>query len=224
MRKFLILTGPAVLAVIAWSIIAEHRRPVSAAPLPAPTVAVTAGTSTLSIANSTKAMAMVYIAFGADSIITSWPACPTTSRLNCQMPLSAGVTAPMPLNGKYLNATISFNAPVTCNTTKAELNLNNPKWYDIADVSLVDGYSNNIEIDVGSTRLGPPNGKEDNEKVLGLFPLGCDICTARQNPPCGMSPGRSGCKAGTQYKPNVICQWQGSVKGGGTAVKVLLDK
>ena len=134
----------------------------------------------------------------------------------------------MLLGGKYLNATIGFGGTVMCGTTKAELNLNNPKWYDVADVSLVDGFSTKIEISVkgrdGLKKLGPPLGKEGNEKVFGLFPLGCDICTARQSPPCGMKPGKDGCKSGTQYKPDVPCQYQGPVMGGGSAYKVILAK
>ena len=104
--------------------------------------------------------------------------------------------------------------------------MNNPNWFNIADVSLVDGFSNLVAIDVkdsgGDRTLGPPFGPKGNEKVYGLFPLGCDICTARQNPPCGIKPGGDGCKAGTQYNPNPPCQWQGSVKGGGGAVTVRL--
>lgn len=182
-----------------------------------------AGSSTLSITNSTRANTIVYFAFGADSAIVSWKFCPITARLNCQFPLKAGATQTLPLDGKYLNATISFGAPVTCNTTKAELNLNNPAWYDIADVSLVDGYSNKVEIDIGSVKLGPPLGATGNEKVYGLFPNGCDICVARQNPPCGMAPGKDGCKKGPdQYHPDVPCQWQGHVMGGGSTVKIYL--
>ena len=182
-----------------------------------------AGTSTLSITNGSKSPTVVFIAFGADSVITNWSFCPTTTRLNCQFPLAAGATQAMPLLGQYLNATISFGAPVTCNTTKAEVNLNNPNWYDIADVSLVDGYSNKIEIDIGATKLGPPRGPMGNERVFGLYPMGCDICVARQRPPCGMTPGKTGCKAGPdQYHPKVPCQWQGSVMGGGSAVQMFL--
>jgi hypothetical protein len=180
-----------------------------------------AGTSTLSITNLTKADTVVYFAFGADSVIVNWSFCPTTSRLNCQFTLKKGATKALPLNGQYLNATISFGAPVTCNTTKAELNINNPNWYDVADVSLVDGYNGKIAINAGGTKLGPPLGPTGNERVLGLFPMGCDICVARQNPPCGMTPGKDGCKTGPdQYHPDVICQWQGTVKGGGTPVKI----
>jgi hypothetical protein len=106
------------------------------------------------------------------------------------------------------------------------LNVNNPKWYDTLDVSLVDGYSNQIEIDAatskGTVKLGPPKGATGNEKVLGVFPNGCDICVARQNPPCGMKPGKDGCKKGPdQYHPDVLCQWQGLKMGGGETIQVL---
>jgi len=136
--------------------------------------------STLEISNDSKADTVVFFAFGADSVITNWSFCPTTTKLNCQFPLAKGVKQELPLGGKYLNATLSFDAPVSCNSTKGELNLNNPKWYDIVDISLVDGYSNKFSILVGNTKLGPPRGKAGNEKVLGLYPLGCDICVARQ--------------------------------------------
>jgi len=182
------------------------------------------GTSTVVVSNDSAADTVVFFSFGADSAITSWSFCPTTTRLNCQFPLKAHAKQPLPLAGAYLNATISFGAAVACNTTKGELNLNNPKWYDTGDVSMVDGYNGKIEITMtGATtvKLGPPLGKTGNEKVFGLFPLGCDICVARQKPPCGMKPGKSGCKAGPdQYHPVVPCQYQGTTKGGGSAVKV----
>jgi hypothetical protein len=181
------------------------------------------GGSSLHVINSSAADTIVYVAFGADSAITQWPVCPATTRLNCKFSLKAHATQDLPLGGSYLNATLSFGAPVTCSTTKAELNLNNPQWYDIADVSLVDGYSNRIEIDAGGVKLGPPVGATGNEKVYGVFPNGCDICVARQSPPCGMKPGKDGCKKGPdQYHPDVPCQFQGKVLGGGTAMRVVL--
>lgn len=188
------------------------------------------GKSTLMIENASAAETTVYIAFGADSVVlpAAWPICVASAKLNCSFTLFSKASQNMPLKGKYLNATISFGAPVTCNTTKAEVNLNNPKWYDTSDVSLVDGFSNEIEIEIkgsdDSKKLGPPVGKTGNEKVFGLFPLGCDICTARQSPPCGMKPGKNGCKSGTQYKPDVPCQYQGPTMGGGSAYKVVLLK
>jgi hypothetical protein len=54
--------------------------------------------------------------------------------------------------------------------------------------------------------------------------LGCDICTARDNPPCGIAKGKEGCKAGTQYKPDVPCQNQGKKMGGGSVVVVALEQ
>jgi hypothetical protein len=186
--------------------------------------------SSLAVANQTDLPTTVYVAFGADSVVLpgAWGFC-AGSGLNCNFSLGARNTQVMPLGGQYLNATFSFGTAVTCGTTKAEVNTNNPLWYSILDVSLVDGYSNNVSItiagtgDAGTTTLGPPVGKTGNEKVVGLYPYGCDICIARQKPPCGISKGRGGCKSGkSQYAPDVICQWQGTVMGGGESVVVSL--
>ena len=173
------------------------------------------------VSNQAAAAATVNVSFGADSAVkaSDWSSFCAGSGLVCSFPLAASATQPLPTSGKYLNATLAFNGS-GCGATKAEINVNNPKWYDTLDVSLVDGYSNNVTIiatpTIGSpTQLGPPLGKDGNEMVFGLFPYGCDICTARQAPPCGIAPGGTGCKAGTQYKPDVPCQWQGPNKGGG---------
>lgn len=178
---------------------------------------------------TSAAQTSVYISFGADSAVKAddWKSfCTVTAPLTCNFTMTGSQALPN-ATGKYLNMTLAFGGAVGCNATKAEINVNNPSWYDTLDVSLVDGYSNNIEIDYtppgGSlVKLGPPVGKDGNEKVLGVFPYGCDICTARQNPPCGIAPGGSGCKSGTQYKPDVPCQYQGAVKGGGGTVNVTL--
>jgi hypothetical protein len=207
------------------------------APKPAPVAqvpdaAVQTTGSLLTVANQTDLPTTVYIAFGSDSIVlpSMWSFC-AGSGLNCNFPLGARNTQVMPLGGQYLNATFSFGTTVTCGTTKAEVNTNNPLWYSILDISMVDGYSNNIQIDIGAVgdagalTLGPPLGKTGNEKVVGLFPYGCDICIERQKPPCGIAKGRDGCKSGkSQYAPDVICQWQGSVMGGGEPVVVSLVK
>lgn len=174
---------------------------------------------------------IVYFNFGADSKVlpTDWSFCTATGKLNCNFTLTG--TRELPTGGKYLNVTLAFGNPVTCNMTKAELNLNNPSWFDIYDVSLVDGYSNKIQIDYRATgaaevsrKIGPPNGKTGNEKVFGVYPYGCDICVERKNPQCGISKGTEGCKKGTQYNPDVPCQFQGPVKGGGGSVDVILLK
>ena len=171
----------------------------------------------VSIQNTRTTATTVYVSFGADSKITAadWLFCEGTG-LTCSFPLAAKTTDQLPNpTGAYLNATFSFDAPVGCGVTKAEVNVNNPSWYDILDVSLVDGYSNSIEITSGSTTLGPVTGETGNEKVYGVYPYGCDICVERQNPPCGIAKGKQGCQTGTQYDPDVPCQWQGTTKGGG---------
>jgi len=183
--------------------------------------------TTVEVVNSSGADATVYLSFGADSVVlpADWPFCKATAKLNCSFPLKAGAAQPLPLSGKRFNATMAFDAPVSCGSTKAEVNVNNPAWFDVVDVSLVDGYSNKVWIEATdggkAAKLGPPNGVEGNEKVFGVYPLGCDICTARQNPPCDQKPGKDGCKAGSQYDPEVPCQWQGVSKGGGSSLKVV---
>jgi hypothetical protein len=178
-----------------------------------------------SIVNKSPGPVLVYVAFGADSGITSWDFCHVSGRLQCKFPLAPGEQQVLPTSGKYLNATISFGGPVTCGKTKVELNLNNPKWFDIIDISLVDGFDRKVSItakDSSGTHELAVKGPAGNEKAFGVYPLGCDICTARQNPPCGMSPGSDGCKLGTQYKPDVPCQYQGSKMGGGTTATITL--
>ena len=188
------------------------------------------GTKTeLSIHNAQTVDATAYIAFGADSKITSdaWAFC-EGSGLNCSFNVPAGGTVPLPNpDGKYINLTVAFNDPVGCGVTKAEVDANNPDWYDTMDVSLVDGYSNNVEIVYTApgevpVSYGPPKGAEGNQDLVGVFPYGCDICVARQNPPCGIDKGTEGCKAGTQYDPHPPCQAQGKTKGGGGTIEIVL--
>jgi hypothetical protein len=186
------------------------------------------GTATLELSNETTAATTVFVAFGADSAVlpAAWPTC-VGSGLVCKLPLAAGAKLPLPLAGKYCNATLSFGNPVGCGSSKAEVNLNNPTWYDTADVSLVDGWNANLAIQFGQELLGPTQGAAGNEKAVGVFPLGCDVCVARFQPPCGIqpspTPGSAGCKKGVdQYHPDVPCQVQGLVKGGGAKTVIRL--
>jgi hypothetical protein len=234
-KKKMIVVLLGVIAIMAVALMMSEKK-ASPPPPPAPspnvvlvdaspevdTLNAERGRSQVYVYNRTNVAVVVYFAFGADSVVlpANWPFCTSSARLTCQFTLPATGTQALPLGGKYLNTTFAFGAPVSCGSTKAELNVNNPRWYDVVDISLVDGYSNKIAITVNGTKLGPPNGASGNEKVLGVFPLGCDICTARQNPPCGMRPGTDGCKKGTQYKPDVPCQFQGSVMGGGSTINV----
>lgn len=183
------------------------------------------------VTNTTAASTVVYVSFGADSVIKAadWAAfCTATGLLDCHFTLEHGSRDLPNPKGAYLNLTVSFDG-FGCGATKAEANVNNPKWFDVLDVSLVDGYSNNITMtytppgaDAGTVTLGPPVGKDGNEQVFGVFPYGCDLCVERQNPPCGIAKGTAGCKAGTQYDPKPPCQYQGAVKGGGGVVEIIL--
>lgn len=183
--------------------------------------------TTVAVKNGTTKATTVHVSFGSDSKVTGddWDFC-TGSSEKCSFPLAGSASKPLPTEGKYLNATLAFDKEVGCGATKAEVNVNNPKWYDILDVSLVDGFNKKIRIGATPTgkseiALGPPKGQTDNEKVFGVFPYGCDICVERQNPPCGIAKGKFGCKEGTQYDPKVPCQWQGTAMGGGDLAVVV---
>jgi len=184
----------------------------------------TTTSSVLILSNETGNDATVYVTFGSGSQVLPkhWLFCKPTSDLTCEFPLKTNGNRSLPLEGQFLSATIAFNAPVGCGATKAELNLNNLTWYDTADISLVDGFNVNMAMDADGTKLGPTKGKNGNEIVFGVFPLGCDICVSRQQPPCGMPTGADGCKKGTQYDPEVPCQWQGTKMGGGSVIRLSL--
>ena len=224
MRYFLLVVA---LALVACSKpLAPAPGPTASASASASALGAAAGKSTVVVVNDTGASAMVYLAFGADSVVlpAAFPFCDTgqpPAPLSCSFRLASKAEQALPLAGAYLNVTMAFDAPVNCGSTKAEVNVNNPAWFDVLDVSLVDGFSNGVEIQTGTVMLAAFKGT-GNEKALGVYPLGCDVCVARQHPPCGMTPGRDGCKAGSQYAPDVPCQWQGAVKGGGTPVRVVL--
>lgn len=185
----------------------------------------TGGGTTVTVENATQKTTTVYVTFGSDSVVlpASWTFCAAPlSTFSCTFPLAPKAKQPLPAAGKYLNVTISFDAPATCGNTKAEVNVNNPNWYDVTDVSLVDGFSNFILIDANGTKL-VTHGKSQNQKAFGVYPLGCDGCTTRVAPPCGFPSGPSSeCKGGTQYKPDVPCQYQGPNKGGGGTIVVAL--
>lgn len=177
--------------------------------------------TTVVVENATTVDTTVYVAFGADSQVTAsnWPFC-SGEGLNCSFSLAKKSTQPLLTHAQYLNATFSFFHPVTCGTTKAEVNVNNPNWYDVADISLVDGFNVPVEMDFAGQKLIVTSAK-GNETAFGVYPDGCDICTGRAAPPCGQSRNNEGCKSGTQFDPSVPCQAQGSVLGGGSNAVVI---
>jgi hypothetical protein len=175
-----------------------------------------------SVANYTSQKATAYVSFGTGSAITWWAFCADAGSGICSFSLPPGGSQDLPARGNYLNATVSFNAVPSCGVTVGEVDLSNPSWTaDTANISLVNGWSNDIEIlatspDGGSTLLGPTEGPTGNASVFGVYPNGCDVCVGKQNPPCGIkpcggpdgSPPACGCKLGTQYNPVVPCQAQ----------------
>ena len=167
------------------------------------------------ITNQQGTPAEVYINFAADSVLkpTDVPFCKVTGSLNCQFTLAARSSMDIPNpQAKYFNMALAFNAPVSCGSTKAEVLVNNPSWFDVFDVSVVDGFNEKIQMNLtptggGTTQLGPPVGKLGNQKVFGVFPYGCTICAGIKNAPCG-DAGAGQCKLGTESKPDVLCQYQ----------------
>ena len=179
------------------------------------------------ITNQQGTAAEVYINFAADSVLkpADLPFCRVTAPLNCQFTLAARSSQDFPNpQAKYLNMAMAFNAPVTCGSTKAEVLVNNPKWFDILDVSVVDGFNEKVQINVTPangkmTQLGPPVGKLGNQKIFGVFPYACTICAGIKNAPCG-DAGKGECKLGTESNPDVPCQYQMNEPNG--LVEVLL--
>ena len=112
--------------------------------------------------------------------------------LNCRFKIDGHGSREIPNpQHKKLVMSLAFNAPVACGSTKAEITVNNPAFCDNADVSVVDGFNERIQIDVDGrpmgqvVKLGPPLGKLGNQQVFGVFPFACTICAGIVNPPCG---------------------------------------
>ena len=170
---------------------------------------------TVRITNRQGTQAQVYINFAPDSVLkpADVPLFKVTGPLNCEFTLAANSSLDIPNpQAKYLNMALAFNAQVACGSTKAEVLVNNPNWFDILDVSVVDGFNEKIQINLtptggSTTQLGPPVGKLGNQKVLGVFPYGCTICAGIKNAPCGDAGGGE-CKSGSESKPDVLCQHQ----------------
>lgn len=191
---------------------------------------VAADGRTGSIANETDKDVIVFASFSPSSKVqpADWYFCVSSDAapLNCTFPLMAHEEKQLPLAGKYLNVTYSFNSN-GCPSTEAEMTLNNPGGYDTTDVSLVNGFSNFVEATVrdssGEHHFGPPKGQTGNEKLEGVYPWACDLCSGSESPPCGFPTDAGGCKAGTQYDPKPPCQYQLPQKGA-ASIKVALVK
>jgi hypothetical protein len=171
--------------------------------------------STATVTNRTGAQVTVYVSFGANSQINAkdWPFCKEVPS-GCKFDLAPSASQDLPSYGEALNVSLSFSAPAGCGVSLAEVNFNIPGWsQDTANISLVNGWNRDLEIDVADAEtLGPTNGPDANSGVYGVFPVACDLCVSRGDPPCGYDAGgctkagSCGCKSGTQYNPTPPCQ------------------
>jgi hypothetical protein len=114
---------------------------------------------------------------------------PSLNQCHFSVPANGSIPLPNP-SFKYCQGSVSFNHKVSCGATHAEVSANNPSWYDVEDVSVVDGFNNKVELDStsaedGTQKLGPPAGKTGNRLLFGVFPSACTTCDAINNPPCG---------------------------------------
>ncbi|MGB7291235.1 MAG: hypothetical protein WBD99_03590 [Thermodesulfobacteriota bacterium] len=173
------------------------------------------GVTSVTIMNNQDVSADVYISFESTSCVTSeaWSSfCSEidSSDLNCSFTLDANSSQDLPLTDTTCNAmfTIAFNAPPSqfCDKTQVEFNIYS-NGTDTYDISLVNGFNEPVSITDG-TEAGPVDCETGNQNVSGVFPLGCDGCAERLDPPCGFTPGdNSECHGGTQFDPDPPCQF-----------------
>jgi len=98
---------------------------------------------------------------------------------------------------------------------------------DCADISLVQGYTlPNISMILsdGPTTLGPTVGATGNQKVFGVYPVGCTNCLNRGGCPCGIDcKETSQChQGGTPSDPDIPCQ-ASQPTGGTITIKILAN-
>lgn len=171
------------------------------------------------LVNNQSSAAGVFINFSDISAINAGDLagfCDSTSPpLNCHLTLAANSSKELPNPGfKYVNMAVSFNSPVTCGATKAELTANNPAWFDVMDVSVVDGFNNKIQIDAiassgSKVTMGPPAGMTGNQLLFGVYPFKCDGCAVIKNPPnCPGMAVPAECHGGKEFMPIPPCQYQ----------------
>jgi hypothetical protein len=205
--------------------------------------------SEAAVKNESGKSTTVWASFSPDSKVTreDWISfCkPVTS--GCMFHLGVDEIRYLQTSGKFLSVNLSFGQPGSCEgtgVTLGEMSLNTSNNHDTVDISMVNGWNVDIKIDIapknapkdasfgglGAVTLGPTDGPDSGALRLGVFPNGCDICVARQKPPCpwqtpcGTPDGGGvacGCQGGTQYNPSPVCQEQISQ---GSLVTVVLVK
>ena len=193
------------------------------------------GHATARVINASDAGTMVYVSFGADSKVhpSDWASFCARVPSGCAFPLDADAEHALPADGKALSVNVSFDQPGSCAGSGIDLGefTINSGAYDTADISMVNGWNADMEVRVaGSKTLGPTAGPDSGAGSYGIYPNGCDICVARQKPPCpwqtpcgGPDGGGAacGCQGGTQYNPSPVCQVTPLPKDSDVAVVLL---
>jgi len=156
---------------------------------------------------------------------------PITSGDTCTLPLIVGCPNNPPLSVPSSSINFGFNPEVVtmpCGMSPgtgpsiAEVTINGDNSCsktpgcdsppcDCVDISLVQGYTlPNISMTLseGPTTLGPTAGITGNQKVFGVFPVGCTNCVNRDGCPCGINcSDTSQChQGGTPNNPDLPCQ------------------
>jgi hypothetical protein len=186
------------------------------------------GTQDVVLKNEQTDAADVYITWQGTSVYgnSDWDACKGQAMPYCKTSVGGKASVTIPnASKKWMNLNLSFNkstfgATNQCNATLAEVDVNNPNWYAVMDVSVVNGFNEKIQINAGSTTLGPAVGKTGNQNVFGVFPYGCTTCTALNGPPCG-DDGVAQCHPTKNGGPDPVCQYQMNASG---TVEVILLK
>ncbi len=136
----------------------------------------------------------------------------TVSMISTTLAASSSLVINFPCTQGYEPVAISADQlPQTgCNSTLFEINLcagGGPVHQDTYDISLVNGFNYPGEIKPDSGTAVMVCCPTPNKTNFGVYPWGCDICTAQS--PGGGSPcptSSPDCKAGTQYDPSPPCQ------------------
>ena len=188
------------------------------------------GNQTITIYNMTQNTITLYMVFqtgsGGYTLPDSFPGWTLTSNplmITTSMAPSSPTQNPppnpiplvvnFPCTTQYMPINITADGlPQTgCSVTQFELNLcagGGPTYQDTIDISLVNGFNYPGEIKPDSGNPIMVCCPTPNSTNPGVFPYGCDICTAQS--PNGGSPcptTNPDCKSGTQYNPDVPCQY-----------------
>ncbi|WP_119327921.1 hypothetical protein [Cysteiniphilum halobium] len=141
----------------------------------------------------------------------------------CHVKIPNGDSQSIPLDGFTHTSTLHLDIssgeghwPLgPCPTTVVEFVLNSG-GSDHYDVSLVNGQNFNVKVEsmAGGKTINLNTSNLSQILTLpGVFPPGCDGCAVSLAPPtwpgCPGKVPKSSCKAGTQYDPKPVCQYDG---------------